>query len=64
MIFHILFIISIILLIAAMLYRILAVFPYAEGDIFMDFLFAVQTILFAIVLEIFIRMIINMVFGI
>lgn len=64
MIYHILFVISIILLIVVALYRIFAVFPYAEGDIFMDFLFAVQTILFAVVCGIFIRMIINMVFGI
>ena len=64
MIYHILFIISIILLIVVVLYRILAVFPQAECDIFMDFLFAFQTILFAVVCGIFIRMIINMVFGI
>lgn len=64
MIFHILYIISIILLIVAVFYRILSVFPYAEGDVFMDFFFAVQTILFSVVLGIFIRMIINMVFGI
>ena len=64
MIFNILLIISIILLIAAVFYRVLATFPYAEGDIFTDFLFAVQTILFAAVLGIFIRMIINILFGI
>ena len=64
MIYHILFIISIILLIVVVLYRILVVFPCVEGDIFMNFLFAVQIILFAVVLGIFIRMIINILFGI
>ena len=58
----ILLIISIILLIVAILYRILSVSlsPYA----FIDFLFAVQIVLLFAVLGIFIRMIINILFEI
>ena len=63
MIFNILFILSIILIIVALLYYILSI-PYEQGNIFINFLFAVQIILLCTVLGSLIRIIINILFGI